>query len=113
MLQNAVDELTDNCERSVEIELCGNVLKFSNNGNVFTEDGIISMTKISMPFPVLIHAALDLDSHRNQLNETTQNKMVLASICKLMVEIAQSNFDNIESPERFGISENELPQFAE
>jgi len=43
LLQNAVDELGATTNRYVCIELSGNILKFSNNGSVFSEDGITSL----------------------------------------------------------------------
>lgn len=43
LLQNAVDELESATKRFVCIELTGKTLRFSNNGNMFSEDGIISL----------------------------------------------------------------------
>jgi len=43
LLQNAVDELGAATNRHVCIELSGNILRFSNNGSVFSQDGITSL----------------------------------------------------------------------
>jgi hypothetical protein len=43
LLQNAVDELESATDKFVHIELSGNILKFSNNGSVFTTAGITSL----------------------------------------------------------------------
>ncbi|MCL2007260.1 MAG: DUF3883 domain-containing protein [Treponema sp.] len=43
LLQNAVDELDSTKDKSIKIELDKNVLSFSNNGNVFTKEGIRSL----------------------------------------------------------------------
>jgi hypothetical protein len=52
LLQNAVDELESATDKFVCIELAGNTLRFSNNGNVFTKDGITSLmyTNLSPKF---------------------------------------------------------------
>jgi hypothetical protein len=43
LLQNAVDELDDADEKCVCIELTGKTLTVSNNGNVFSEAGVVSL----------------------------------------------------------------------
>jgi len=43
LLQNAVDELEGATDRCVCVELKGNILRFSNNGTPFSEEGIISL----------------------------------------------------------------------
>lgn len=43
LIQNAVDELTDDKEKCVCIELKDNEISVSNNGNIFTEDGVKSL----------------------------------------------------------------------
>jgi len=53
-------------------------------------------TEERMPFPVLIHATLDLDQSRNHLNQTDNNKMVLGKICESLVEIARTNCSKVD-----------------
>jgi len=50
-------------------------------------------TEVPMPFPMLVHATFDLDASRNHLNQTARNRMVLEKICRLMAEIAKSNYN--------------------
>lgn len=69
-------------------------------------------TKISMPFPVLIHATLDLDASRNYLNQTESNKIVLKNICKLMVEIVKSHYNEVDyAPLKLLAPQKDLPNF--
>ncbi len=43
LLQNAVDEIDSATKRYICIELSGNILRVSNNGRVFSEEGITSL----------------------------------------------------------------------
>lgn len=46
-------------------------------------------TKIVIDFPFLIHGTFDLDSSRNQLNNTNKNRYVLERLVELIVDIAK------------------------
>lgn len=48
LLQNAVDELGGKKEKRVQVELTGDILTISNNGNVFTENGVKSLLYSSL-----------------------------------------------------------------
>ena len=67
-------------------------------------------TEITMPFPMLVHATLDLNASRNGLDKTELNRMVLGKICELMAEIAKSNYpESCYGPLRLLAPQQPLP----
>lgn len=46
-------------------------------------------TKIELDFPFILHGTFDLDSSRNQLNDTAKNRFVLSEMIELIVEVAK------------------------
>jgi hypothetical protein len=50
-------------------------------------------TKIELDFPFIIHGTFDLDSSRNQLNDTSKNRYVLQQLVKLIIRVAKDASD--------------------
>jgi hypothetical protein len=46
-------------------------------------------TKIDLDFPFIIHGTFDLDSSRNQLNDTPKNRYVLEQLVELILHVAK------------------------
>ena len=60
-------------------------------------------TKIDLDFPFLIHGTFDLDSSRNQLNDTFKNRYVLERLVQLIIKVAKDVAGNSVSWEPYRI----------
>ncbi|OJA03651.1 sacsin N-terminal ATP-binding-like domain-containing protein, partial [Bathymodiolus thermophilus thioautotrophic gill symbiont] len=60
----------------------------TNNGFEYLFSYFPTNIKISMPF--IVHGTFDLDSTRNQLNDTEKNKFVLGELVKLIINTAKN-----------------------
>lgn len=93
------DELVDHQEwymnRSDDNEYEGKkysvVVAYNNSGEMPQKQVLYTFfpTKISFPYPVLVHANFDVDSNRNHLIENEANRAILSTVADMVIDTAK------------------------